>query len=108
MRTERFQKALIHIILDSYIKYRKQRDIDGIKNTPDPEEVKLAKEAWISEEDQKGHVEQFLEDYEFSDDPKDFVFSKDITTYVNNKWSLKLTPVKFMHELKQYINTKRF
>ena len=68
----------------------------------------MAKKAWVSEDDQKDHVEQFLEDYEFTDDPEDYVFSKDIISYVNKTWLLKLTPTKFMRELKLYINTKTF
>ena len=52
MATERFKKAFVCMLMGAYKTYRVQFDIDGLEPV-DPDEIIIAKETWVSEEDQK-------------------------------------------------------
>jgi hypothetical protein len=96
MTTLRFQRCFVGLMIKSYLKFN---DEDKRVET-EPFEVMMAKKEWMGDDKDSGIMSKFLEIYEITNDPKDFVKSKDIETWVSIKKVASYR--KLAMELKMY------
>jgi len=89
-----FQRCFIEIFIRQYSRW-----IHGeFRN--EPIEVIQAKKDWIG--DEIGCLPVFQEDYEITDDENDYVLSKEIQEWINEK-NIGISMKKFGMEMKKYI-----
>jgi hypothetical protein len=98
--TPKFQSAFVHILLRSYADYIHNKRVEI-----EPIEVMEAKQDWV--EESTSVITDFLEDFEFTDDTRDYVLSEDIKKWLDGK-KLGITFNKFVMELKKYSAIKKF
>jgi hypothetical protein len=90
IKTLEFQRAFVGMLILAYT----------FNNTNDePLEVMNAKKDWIQED--KNFIEGFKNDFEITNEPEDFVPSKTIETWINQK-KLGISMKKFGMEMKRY------
>lgn len=99
LKTKRFQRVFIGMLIKSYMKYQENGEPE------EPEEVIKAKDEWI--ETGNNCIDTFLEEFEITNDEKDFVPSNDISEWIKEK-NLGISAKKFGMEIKAYCKNKSF
>ncbi len=66
----------------------------------EPEGAKAAKNEWLGE-NERNHVDKFLDDYEITNDENDYVLSSEIEDWGKEK-KLGISHTKFLRDLKTY------
>lgn len=97
LKTYDFQRAFIGLLIKEYQKYQEH----GLPE--EPNEVIKAKEDWI--ETENGCIESFLENYEITNNEKDYVISNEIKEYLKEA-NLGISMKKFGMEIKKYCKKK--
>jgi len=72
MNTELFKRVFMGLLINAYVKY-----VDGGKILNEPDEVIRAIEEW-TEGEGNNFIPKFLEEYEITNNVKDYVVSKDM------------------------------
>jgi hypothetical protein len=97
MQTLRFQRCFVGMLIMSYLKFND----DDRRVEIEPNEVMMAKKDWMGDDKDNNIMEKFQLKYELTNDPTDFVKSKDIEEWV---LSTKDTSYrKFVMEFKKYV-----
>ena len=99
LETVQFQQAFIRILMNAYMEYRMKRDIDGEEPSA-PKGMEISKKDWVAEEDQTSPVAKFFEDYEITDNVKDYVLSSAIREY-GLKVAPGTTPMLFIKKFRE-------
>lgn len=96
MKTLRFQRVFIGLLMKQYIDYSEME-------TPpiEPEEVKDAKKEWI--EPENNIIESLLNDFEFTNNPDDFIKSQDLQDWLTNG-NKGISIKRLAVDLKKYIS----
>jgi phage/plasmid-associated DNA primase len=95
MNTELFKRVFVGLIIKAYIEY-----VYNEKKMVEPDEVVRAIEEW-TEGEGNNFIPKFLEDYEITNDVKDYVVSKDMQTW-NEVKNPGISFVAFSKELKKH------
>ena len=100
IRTEKFQKAMIGIIIHQYKNFRKKGE------KPLPYEIKQAKEQWINQ--QANVIDMFLDSYHFTNNTEeDFITNDELKEWsVNSKTGI--SDAKLIIEIKKYADRHKF
>ena len=95
IKTLRFQRVFMGLLIRSYDTFH----TDNNRVETEPAEVLAAKDEWVG----KGSspIESFFEDFEVTNNPDDYVRSKDIEEWLVQK-QLGITMKKFGAEMKKY------
>lgn len=94
IRTKRFQKCFIGLLIREYLTFMDNGCIDT-----EPAEVLQSKNAWVQQE--KSVVDTFKDEFEITDNKDDYIKSSDIQTWLENK-KLGITITKFGIEMNKY------
>jgi phage/plasmid-associated DNA primase len=95
LKTLRFQKVFVGLLLRSHADF-----IDNDKVEIEPAEVINSKKEWIEQD--KTPITTFLKDYNITDDVTDFIKSKEIQDWIDEK-KLGISMTKFGMELNKYV-----
>jgi hypothetical protein len=100
-KTIKFRDAFTLLIINRYQSFIKDNNIEI------PQILKNDKISWIGDEDEKGVINKFLEDYDITNDNKDFVQSSYIEQWINDN-KLGVSYKKFCIELNRYCKLNNF
>ena len=95
----RFQRVFVGLLISAYLEYKTNGEPD------EPAEVLQAKENWVAQD--KSVIDTFMKDYEITDNPTDFIYSSQITDWIESK-KLGISMKKFGMELKKYCAIRDF
>ena len=102
MESEKFKEAFNFIIFDAYKKYMKNKDLDI-----EPEQVKFIKTEWVGDGGSNKTISTFLESFEITDKPEDYVLSAYIELWLKDN-NMNITIKKFAMELKKYCSIHKY
>ena len=104
MKTDLFKQAFVTMLVMRYVQFVEEEN--GIET--EPEEVANAKRDWTGDEGGKyKYVDKFLEDFEITNNPNDFTFSKNMEEWLESK-NFGISYILFTKELKKYCNEHNF
>jgi hypothetical protein len=95
MQTQLFQRCFIGLLMSSHRQYRDNNSIEV-----EPNEVLFARDEWMGSTTENNVITQFQEIYEITNDPNDYVISKDIERTITNFGEVSYR--KFAIELKKH------
>lgn len=99
IKTDKFQSAFIMMLVQAYSNFKESGEPD------EPEEVINGKKEWIG--DNVSEMDKFLENYEITNDEKDFVPCEDIKCWLMEE-KLGITPTKMSIDIKKYCKSKGY
>lgn len=94
MMTDKFQRCFLGLLIHEYMLFSEGGFVETV-----PVEVLLSKQDWIQEE--KSYIAIFVNDFELTNDPNDFVTSEEIQSWIDEK-KLGITFTKFGMEMNKY------
>jgi len=97
LKTKKFQQAFVKLLILEYLKYQE----NGLPE--EPEDVIKAKDEWI--ETENSSIDAFLDDFEITNDEKDFIPSKDIQEWLKER-KLGISSKKFAMELTKHCKSE--
>ena len=103
MKTYKFKQHFISLIINRYIKFNTE---DNRKEVI-PEAVINSKKEWIGDELEFSIIGKFCNDYQLTNDVKDFTISNDINLWLEEQ-KAGISIKKFSLELTKYCKIKNF
>jgi phage/plasmid-associated DNA primase len=104
MKTDLFKQVFISMVILRYEKFVREENSAEIE----PAEVISAKKEWTGDDGGKHKfVNKFLEDYEITNNEKDYITSKTMEEWLKNK-NLGISYILFTKEIKAYCAVQKF
>jgi hypothetical protein len=99
IKTADFQNAFIMMLIQEYVKYKEEGE------PGEPEDVINGKKEWITETG--NDIDKFLENFEITNDEKDFLLTEDITLWLKEA-KIGITSTKMGIEIGKYCKKNKF
>jgi len=94
MVTKKFQQCFVGLLLKEYVEFKDDKFIEN-----EPIEMIISKDEWI--QDEKSYVKMLTNDFELTNDTKDYVLSTDIQKWIDDN-KLGITMTKMGVELSKH------
>jgi hypothetical protein len=101
METKQFQRCFIGLLVQSYLTFQQNGRVEN-----EPQEVMVAKTNWMGSNEDNNIMNKFQQQFEITNSPEDYVFSKDIETWITS--TKEMSYMKFVMELKKYCIIEKY